>query len=166
MLVDFENSQLGEWFAFQNSHLSTTSGEPVFDDPDESVKFLMRSMTPFFEERVSVRLRKTEHVINPKTRQMERITYFEELTPDAARAERDDAFDYAIVDFHGLKDAKTGKDIPCNRETKLALMKIPIFDRFFARCQQLIGMSAVKRDEELEKNLSIGSSFAKQNLDQ
>jgi hypothetical protein len=150
----FKLEQEGEWFSFQNSHIDPLTGEPVFDDPVTDAKVQIRSMTPFFEERIAKRKRQTEHVMNPKTRQMERISFYTELSVEEARSERDDAFDFAITGIEGFKDAKTQKMIPCTRESKLALMKVPVFDRFFARCQQLLASSGVKEAEVAATNLS------------
>jgi len=155
MLFSLDNSQ-GEWFPFQNSHIDPLTGEPVFDDPVADAKVQIRSMTPFFEERIAKRKRQTEHVMNPKTRQMERIAFYAELSVEDAKAERDDAFDFAITGIENFKDAKTGTIITCTRENKLALMKVPVFDRFFARCQQLLSSSGVK--EQVEKNSSSGAA--------
>jgi len=152
------NSQEGEWFPFQNSKIDPLTGEPVFDDPVTDAKVQIRSMTPFFEERIAKRKRQTEHVMNPKTRQMERIAFYAELSVEEARAERDDAFDFSITGIEGFKDAKTGKLITCTRENKLALMKVPVFDRFFARCQQLLSSSGVK--EQVEKNSVSGPAIS------
>ena len=153
MLFQIDQNE-GEWFPFQNSHIDPLTGEPVFDDPVTDAKVQIRAMTPFFEERIAKRKRQTEHVMNPKTRQMERITFYAELTVEEAKAERDDAFDYAITGIEGFKDYKTQKMITCTRENKLALMKVPVFDRFFARCQQLIASSGVKQAEVAAENLS------------
>ena len=164
MFIDL-NAQEGEWFPFQNSKIDPLTGEPVFDDPVSDAKVQIRSMTPFFEERIAKRKRQTEHVLNPKTRVMERIAYYAELTVEEARAERDDAFDFAITGVEGFKDSKTGQAITCTRENKLALMKVPVFDRFFARCQQLLSSYGVKQKEEIEKNLQTGSNSVTSNLD-
>jgi len=153
MLINLETNE-GEWFPFQNSTISPSTGEPVFDDPVSDARVQIRSMTPFFEERIAKRKRQTEHVMNPKTRQMERITYYAELSIEEAKAERDDAYDFAITGIEGFKDAKTGQIITCTRANKLALMKVPVFDRFFAKCQQVLANSGVKEKEEIEKNLS------------
>jgi len=155
MLFSLEVNE-GEWFPFQNSKIDPLTGEPVFDDPVTDAKVQIRSMTPFFEERISRRKRQAEHVMNPKTRQMERISFFADLSIEEAKAERDDAFDYAITGIEGFKDAKTKKVITCTRENKLALMKVSVFDRFFTRCQQLLASSGVKEKEEIEKNLLSG----------
>lgn len=153
MLISIDTTQ-GEWFPFQNSHIDSLTGEPVFDDPVTDAKVQIRSMTPFFEERIAKRKRQTEHVMNPKTRQMERITFYAELSVEEARVERDDAFDFAITGLEGFKDSKTGNMIDCTRENKLALMKVPVFDRFFARCQQLLSSSGVK--EQVDANFPSG----------
>jgi hypothetical protein len=154
MLFNLDGQNEGEWFPFQNSKIDPLTGEPVFDDPVTDAKVQIRSMTPFFEERVAKRKRQAEHVMNPKTRQMERISFYAELSVEEAKAERDDAFDFAITGIEGFKDAKTGKMIPNDRASKLALMKVPVFDRFFARCQQLLSSSGVK--EQVEKNSQGG----------
>ena len=164
MFIDL-SAQEGEWFPFQNSKIDPLTGEPVFDDPVSDAKVQIRSMTPFFEERIAKRKRSVERILNPKTRQMERISYYEELSVEDARAERDEAFDFAITGIEGFKDAKTGQMITCTRENKLALMKVPVFDRFFARCQQLLSSSGVKLKEETEKNSLIGSNSVTSNLD-
>jgi hypothetical protein len=153
MLFNLETNE-GEWFPFQNSTISPSTGEPVFDDPVSDARVQIRSMTPFFEERIAKRKRQTEHVMNPKTRQMERITYYAELSIEEAKAERDDAYDFAITGIEGFKDAKTGQIITCTRANKLALMKVPVFDRFFAKCQQVLASSGVKEQES--KNLVSG----------
>jgi hypothetical protein len=154
MFIDLDATQ-GEWFPFQNSKIDPLTGEPVFDDPDTDGRVQIRSMTPFFEVRIAKRKRQAEHVMNPKTRQMERISFYAELSVEESRAERDDAFDFAITGIEGIKDSKTGKIIICTRENKLALMKVPVFDRFFARCQQLLSSSGVK--EQVEKNSVSGA---------
>jgi len=141
------DTTVGEWFPFQNSKIDSATGEHVFDDPVGDAKVQIRSMVPFFEERMAKRKRQAENVFNPKTRQMERITFYAELSVEDAKAERDDAFDFAITGIEGFKDAKTGRLIDCTRENKLALMKVPVFDRFFARCQQLLSNSGVKEQE-------------------
>jgi hypothetical protein len=153
MFIDITQNE-GEWFPFQNSKIDPLTGEPVFDDPVTDAKVQIRAMSPFFEERIAKRKRQTEHVMNPKTRQMERISFYAELSVDDVKAERDDAFDFAITGIEGFKDAKTGKMIDCTRDNKLALMKVPVFDRFFARCQQLLSSSGVK--EQVEKNSVSG----------
>jgi len=152
MFFDLDSAQ-GEWFPFFSSHIDPVTGEPVYEDPENDARVQIRSIAPFIEERMAKRKRISEHVYNPKTRAMERITYFAEQSPDELRVERDDLWDYAITGIEGFKDSKTGQVIVCNRENKLKLMKVPVFDRFVARCQQLLASSGVKAKEEEEKNL-------------
>jgi hypothetical protein len=106
---------------------------------------------PFLEERQSARKRKAEFVLNPKTRGMERVEYTEDLPPEQLKAERDDAWDYIIKDFDNIFDAR-GEAIPCTRENKLRLMTLPVFDRFVARCIQLLSEQGVKTAEDERKN--------------
>jgi hypothetical protein len=164
MFFELESGQ-GEWFPFFGSHFDPITGDTIYEDAVSDAKVQVRSMTPFFEEKIAKRKREVEHVYNPKTRQMERITFFKELSVEESKAERDEAWDYAITGIEGFKDSKTGKIIECTRENKLALMKNPVFDRFIARCQQLIASSGVKEAKELEKNLSPGLRIATSNPD-
>ena len=152
MFIDLDAAQ-GEWFPFFGSKLDPNTGETIYEDPVTDAKVQIRSLAPFFEERVSGRTRIHENVFNPKTRAMERISYFKDQTVAEIRTEREDAYDYAITGIENFKDTKTGKDIDCTRANKIALMKLPVFDRFFARCQQLLASSGVKEKEEAEKNL-------------
>ena len=138
----------GEWFDFFTSYVDQNSGEIVYHDPNPAAKALIRSAAPFIEEQVKKRKRKTEHIYNPKTRSMERVTGFEDPSVDQMMKEADDVFDYSIIDFQGFKDRKTGKMIACNRENKTALRRNQVFQRFFERCQQILNGSA----EAIEKN--------------
>jgi hypothetical protein len=155
----------GEWFPFFGSHFDPITGDVVYEDAVSDAKVQIRPMTPYFEERIAKRKREVEHIYNPKTRAMERITFFKELSIDETKAERDEAWDYAITGIEGFKDSKTGKEITCTRENKLALMKNPVFDRFVARCQQMIASSGVKEAQDLEKNLPTGSKTRTSSLD-
>lgn len=152
MFVDLEAGQAGEWFPFFSSRIDPVTGEPIYEDPTGDARAQIRSIAPFFEERVGKRNRDIEHVYNPKTRAMERISFFKDQSPGEMRAEREDAYDYAITGLENFKDSKTGKVITCTRENKIALMKVPVFDRYFARCQQLLASSGVKEKEEAAKN--------------
>ncbi len=151
MFIEIDSTQ-GEWFPFFSSHIDPVTGEPIYEDPVSDARVQIRSIGPFIEERMAKRKKIAEHVYNPKTRAMERISYYSEQTPEELRAERDDLWDYAITGIGNFKDSKTGELITCTRENKLKLMKIPIFDRFVARCQQLLASSGVKEKEESEKN--------------
>lgn len=151
MFLDLDSLQ-GEWFPFFGSHIDLATGEIVYDDPVADARVQIRSMAPFIEERMAKRKKTVEHVLNPKTRTMERIAYYPDMTPGEERDERDDVWDYVITGIEGFKDSKTGKVIDCTRENKLKLMKVPVFDRFVARCFQILGNSGIKEQEELEKN--------------
>ena len=151
MLFDLDESQ-GEWFQFFTSRIDQNTGEIIYDDPVDDARVQIRSLTPFFEERMAGRKKAYEHVYNPKTRQMERLSYVPDLPHDQMKQERDDAWDYAIIGLEGFKDAKTKEVLKCDRGTKLKLMKNPVFDRFMARCLQLLANSGVKEKEDLEKN--------------
>lgn len=149
MIVDL--SQDGEWFTFFGSKLSA-DGETVYEDPlPDAGRVCIRRPTKYVEGLQGKRKRKVEHVLNPKTRQMERIEFEESPTPEEARQERGDAWDFMIVAWENIFDAQ-GVAIPCTRENKLELMAIPVFDRFVARCLQLLAESGVKAAEEERKN--------------
>ena len=151
MFFDLNSSQ-GEWFPFFSSHIDPVTGEPVYEEPEKDAKVQIRSIGPFIEERMAKRKKSVEHIYNPKTRAMERNTFFPDQTPEENKAERDDLWDYAITGIENFKDSKTGALITCTRENKLKLMKVPVFDRFVARCQQLLASSGVKVKEDAEKN--------------
>jgi len=142
------NMSEGEWFDFFGSHVDQNTGEVVYHEPNPAAKALIRSAAPFVEEQLKKRKRRTEHVFNPKTRSMDRVTSFDDPSVEAVMKEADDVFDYAIVDLKGFKDRKTGKFIICNRENKVALRRNEIFRRYFERCQQILNGSA----EAIEKN--------------
>jgi deoxyadenosine/deoxycytidine kinase len=152
MLFDLDSTQ-GEWFTFFTSHIDLNTGEIVYDDPISDARVQIRSIVPFFEERISKRKRAVEHIFNPKSKAMERLTYFEDLTYEQARVEQEDTWDYAITGIENFKDSKTGELITNTRENKIKLMKNPMFDRFIARCLQIISNSGAKIKEETEKNL-------------
>ncbi len=151
MIFDLDAEQ-GEWFYFFGSHIDPNTGETIFEEPVLDARVQVRSMAPFFEERIKTRKKGVEHVYNPKTRAMERISYISDLSIGEAQAERDDAWDYAITALENFKDRKTGNVIPCNRENKLKLMKVPVFDRFIARCLQLLASSGMQSKEDEIKN--------------
>jgi len=149
--IDLESTE-GEWFQFFGSRIDPSTGETIFEEPTSDARVQIRSMAPFFEERIAIRKRSIEHVYNPKTRAMERISYYPELTLAEAKVEREDAWDYCITALENFKDSKTGELIVCTRENKLKLMKVPVFDRFIARCLQILASTGVKAKEEAEKN--------------
>jgi hypothetical protein len=149
-IIDFDAAE-GEWFYFFSSRINPVTGLVEYDDPASDARVQLRSMGLFFEERLKGRKKLVEHVLNAKTRQMERIEYYPTLAFEEAMKERDDAYDYAITGLENFKD-KSGSIISCTRENKLKLMKVPVFDRFIARCLELLANAGVKQKEEIEKN--------------
>lgn len=143
----------GERFQFFTSTVDIATGIIKYDDPVGDAWVTLRPMQPFFEDRLSKRKKVTEHVFNPSTRAMDRVVSDKELTYEEAKLEREDAWDYAIVGFENFKDSKTGEIIPCTRENKIKLMRIPVFDRFVTKCFQELANSGIKEKEAEEKNL-------------
>ena len=150
MIFDLEMTE-GERFQFFTSTIDPVTGDVVYDDPKGDAYVTLRPMQPFFEERVSKRSKKVEHVLNPKTREMQRVVYYPELSIEETKKERDDAWDYAITKLENFKD-KFGKPIDCTRENKIKLMKVPVFDRFCARCFQIMSSSGILAKEESDLN--------------
>ncbi len=150
MIIDIDKKAEGEWFTFFGSHFE--NGKIVYDDPKpDAGRVRIRSMAPLLEERQANRKKKYEHVFNPETRAMERLGYYEDLTHEEAKKERDDLMDYVITGLENFYD-KANKEITCTRENKLKLMEIPVFDRFVARCLQILAEAGVKAGEAEEKN--------------
>lgn len=150
MIIDLEGKE-GEWFSFFKSRIDE-KGTVIYDDPEpDAGRICIRNLGPYFEKLQAKRKRKYEFVLNPQTRSMERVGYYDEGTPEQIRKERDDAWDYAIVAWENLYD-KHDNPIECTRENKLLLMSLPVFDRFIARCIQMISEHGVKEAEILSKN--------------
>ena len=165
MFLDLEVQETGEWFAFFGSHIDPTTGDVIYDQPVENgARVKIRSMGPFIEERLAKRKMEVERVLNPKTRAMERLRYYPEQSMEEILKEREDTYDYAIMDFENFKDKNTKKVIECTRENKTKMMKIPVFDRFVARCLQTLGESGVQEAVETA-NLKNGSSSPMTKLD-
>lgn len=148
--TEFEENAEGEWFPFFTSKINE-QGVVTYDDPKQGAgRARIRSLTPFFEERRAGRKKKSEYVLNPQTRSMERVSYFEDLPPAEQKKETEDAWDYCIT---GLENFYIGKNlVNCDRAGKLELMKRPVFDRFIGRCLQLLAAAGVKEKDETEKN--------------
>ena len=150
MIFDLDAHE-GEWFPFFESRLNGTGAVEYLDPREDAGRVCIRSLTPYFDKLQSTRKRKHEFVLNQATRQMERVGYFEEPGAEQNNREREDAWDYAITGIENIFDAK-GNEITCTRENKLRLMALPVFDRFLARCLQLLAESGVKTAEVQEKN--------------
>ena len=151
-VFDFDKEEQGDWFTFFASRMEPSTGDIVYDVPEEgAAEFRIRSMQPFFEERRKGRKKESKMVVNPTTRAMERVTWWEDLPDDEAQKEADDAWDYAIT---GIKNAFASPGVPieCTRENKLKLIRMPIFLRFVTRVFMIINDAGVKQKEDSEKN--------------
>ena len=151
MIFDLDVVQQGDYFTFFESTVNERGEVTYLDPKPDAGRVRIRSLTPFIEMSQAGKKRKYEHVLNPSTRSMERISYIEDSTPDQAKKERDDLWDYAITDIENFFDAK-GEPILCTRENKIRLMAVPVFDRFVARCLQVLAGAGVKTEEDLRKN--------------
>ena len=151
-VFDFTKDDQGDWFSFFNSRLDTTTGEIVYDQPEkDAAEFRIRNMGPFLDEHRKDRKKESKIVHNPVTRAMERVSWFEELPPDLAEKENNEAWDYAITEWRNVLSAP-GTEIKCNLDNKLKLLKIPVFLRFVTRVFQIISEAGVKQKEASEKN--------------
>ncbi len=139
----------GEWFSFFGSSINE-KGDVVYEEAKPGAgRARIRSLISFFESKPQ-RKKKYEWVLNTATRAMERVGYFEDPSIEENKKERDDTWDYAIT---GLENFSIGgRVIECTREGKIELMKRPMFDRFVARCLQLLASSGIKMKEEETKN--------------
>lgn len=155
MLFDLDASQ-GEWFYFFGSHPDPNTGAWVYEDPVTDAKVQIRAIAPFIEGRLAKRRKVVEHVHNPKTRAMERISYYPDLTPEEVKVEKAELIDYAITGIENFKNSKTGEIIECTLENKMELMQVPVFDRFVARCWEVMGSAGIKAKEDETKNSSAG----------
>ena len=157
----------GERFEFFTSKINPQTGDIEYDapvrDPEtgECAWVSFKNPQVFWEERLKNRKKKVEHVLNQKTRQMERITYYDELSPEENERERADFWNYVITDFGLFKDAKTKKDIDCTPENKAAMGKLPVFHRFANKCFEIMEESRIIQAKDEEKNLSSGLSNQK-----
>ena len=152
-VFDFTKDDQGDWFAFFNSRFDTTTGEIVYDPPEkDAAEFRIRSMGPFWDERRKDRKKEYKMVLNPGNRQMERVGYYDDLPPDQAQKENDDAWDYAITGIRNAESAP-GVNIECNRENKLKFInRVPGFLRFISRVFVIMSEAGVRQKEASEKN--------------
>lgn len=161
----FDNKE-GEAFQFCESSIDTKTGDVIFEEPEPNAgTFYIRSMGRKLEELQSKQKKRVEHVLNPKTRKMDRIVYFEDLTPEEDEANSAELWDHVITGWDDKVLDGKGRKIPISKENKMRLMEIPAFDRFVGRCLRHLSNANVKHDEELEKNLSSGSSGKKNTSD-
>jgi hypothetical protein len=151
-LFNLEKEDQGDWFAFFSSRFDPATGEVIYDKPEEgAAEFRIRNMQPFWEDIWEGRKKEHKMVVNPLSRSMERVGYYEDLPADEARKENDDAWDYSIT---GIKDAFSAPGVPieCTRENKLALIEMPVFVRFVRQVFEIISEAGVKQKEDSEKN--------------
>jgi hypothetical protein len=99
---------------------------------------------------------KVEKIFNPKTRQMERMTYFDHTEPQRD-AFNDEIWDFSIVDWNILSSDKDedGKPItiPCMRENKIKLMRTsPKFASWVANCLERLRENLEQSGVEERKN--------------
>jgi len=151
MFINLDATQ-GEWFEFFSSTVNPDTGIIEYGKPVKGARAEIRSITPFYEELMAAKKPSIERVINSKTHKMDRIEFYPAQTVEEIKAERGDAWDYAIVNFEGFKDKAAQKVLECTRENKIAMMKNPVFDRFVARCLQILGESGVQEKETKAKN--------------
>lgn len=147
MKFDLEKS--GEWFTFFESEI-TQNGETKYHPPiADAGRVCFRISDTEAIEQIYAKTRKktSEFVLNPKTRQMEKVKSYDQ-TPEQERVEREMIWDYAIVAWENILDAN-GKDIPCTLENKMKLMNIPQFARFAGRCLQIV-TGATEAEAEAE----------------
>ncbi len=143
----------GEWFKFFGSEIKP-DGDVKYLDPEKGdgrVCLRIADSETLEIIRAETKKKVVEHVYNPKTRQMERIPYYEQ-TPEQEKKERSMIWDHAIQAWEGILDSK-GQEIPCTTENKLKLMENPQFARFVGRCLQLISGATAEAEKIQEKNL-------------
>jgi len=151
----------GTWFPYFSSHFDAQKKEFVFDDPEpEAAQFRIRSLLPFYIERRSGLKKNHEMVLNTATRSMERVSYFPDLSPEAEKKEREDAWDYCITGMKNARWTADGPQMECNRENKIKLMKSSSaenpedreFDRFIGKCLLILSGAEKAETEAAEKN--------------
>lgn len=151
MILDIDKGNDGEWFTFFESSIND-KGKVIYEDPKpDAGRVCIRSIADFIRDRQSQRKKKYEFVLNPETRAMERVGYYDDLTAEQAQKEEDDLWDFAITGLENFFD-KNSKEIACTRENKSKLMRLPVFNRFVGRCLQLIASAGAQAKEDEQKN--------------
>jgi hypothetical protein len=152
MLIDFEATDQGSWFQYFVSRFDSAAGKIVYDPPAGDARVKIRSTIPFWEERAAKRKRVAEFALNPTTRAMERISYLKDQTPEELKTEREDAFDYAILEWENFIDRKTKEPIPCTRENKIKASRNIEFSLFLNECLRILAEADGLAKEQEEKN--------------
>jgi hypothetical protein len=142
----------GSWFTFFTSRVKD-DGNIEYDDPEEGAgRICIRPINEFIEKYFEDRKKKSEFVLNPKTRAMERVEYSADMTPDERKKYHSALWDHAITAWENFLDGK-GNEIKCTAENKAKMMKVPMFDRFVSRCLKVMSDNTVKQATELNENL-------------
>lgn len=148
---DPEVQELGDWFSYFGSHIDDDTKKLVYEDPKPgAAKIRIRNIANFIEEATKGRQKEHSMVLNRATRSMERVTWFKDLSPEEDQKMSDDAWDYAITEWEGV--IIKGERIPCTKENKLRLLKIPSFVRFCNRAFQILSEVVEKDEKEKVKN--------------
>jgi len=152
-VFDFSESE-GDWFEFFESRIDLENAAIIYDKPISGTgRARFRSTIPFIQEFTEKREAEKQHefVLNSKSRAMERVEWFPGLSVTAQKQYMDDMLDYAITGLERFFDAE-GNALECTRENKLKLAKVPVFDRYMARCLELQANASTQRKEVAEKN--------------
>jgi|GEM_PF-842424 len=153
-IFNIGSTDKGDWFDFFESEVDLTTGEITYFPPKAGTgRACFRSAKDLLTEQISKRKKEAEFVLNPKTRSMERVEYFALQDQKLEQKEADDRIDYMITGLEKFFDG-AGKPIKCTRENKLLLSKVPMFDRYMARCIELQLNLHTEHAEGVEKNLS------------
>lgn len=144
----------GESFKYQNSYVDEKTGEVVWEDPEKDAFALwVRLPDKKTEEFAERRKRRVEHVLNPKTRRMERQEYLEAPDLETQKKETEELWDWVLAKWDEKNiDESTGKMIPITPENKIKLMSIIPFDRFVGKCIRTIRDGKSRKVKALEKN--------------
>ena len=150
------NDSAGEWFPFQTSSVRLTDGETVFDEPVEGIgRVKLRPLTSDIIEQIQRDTTKkiVEHVVNPSTRKMERVTSFDQ-TPEQKKKDQTLTWDHIIMEWENKAPFlnNDGTNIECTTENKMKLMEKPVFARFVGRCLQTISGAVGDAKAAAEKN--------------
>ena len=90
---------------------------------------------------------------------MEKITSDAPLSASEQKSETDDFVDYVIQDIDGFK--LDGKEIVCNRKSKIEIMDIPLVSMYVHRCIEIMQSEGATEEKDEAENLKSGSSSQK-----
>ena len=160
MIINLTTHKEGTWFPFFYSHMDPSTMDITYDDPVEGgTRMKIRNPVQFFQERALGLKRKSEFVLNKKTRAMEKVSSEVQLTPEEKKQEVDDFADYVIDGIENFK--LDGKVIKCDRETTIEIIKMPMVSMYVNRCIEILQESGAKEEKDTEKNSLTGSSSPK-----